>query len=297
MNFIYITTNLVNRKQYIGSHNGEKDDGYLGSGRPVFLNAIKKYGKENFRREILEECDPSMNLLLETKYIKEYNTLVPNGYNISPTGGHGLRGKVSEETKEKIKRKQKGKKKILYFIEKYGENEGKKKYDIWVEKIKFPMGNVPWIKGKNHSKESNEKNRQSHLGKINSKETRRKISESNKGKISPIKGKTYEEIYGEELGEKRRKQQGLIRQNKPHTEVTKHKMSAASKGKKKNYDVWNKGKTELNITPKLINDVKELKESGLTQKEIADKKNYSISTIARMLNGFYNNIEQITRGK
>lgn len=123
MNFIYITTNLINGKQYVGSHNGDINDSYLGSGK-VFLKSVKKYGKENFKREILEKCDPKNNLLLEEKYIKEYNTLVPNGYNISPTGGHSLRGKINEETIEKIKNKQKGKKKIEYFFEKYGEDDG-----------------------------------------------------------------------------------------------------------------------------------------------------------------------------
>ena len=134
MNFVYVTTNLINRKQYVGSHKGEENDIYLGSGK-ILLKAIKRYGKENFKKEILEECDPSLNLILETKYIKEYNTLVPNGYNISVTGGNGLGGKLNEETKRKIKNKQKGKKKIKYFIEKYGEIEGTNKYNEWLKKI------------------------------------------------------------------------------------------------------------------------------------------------------------------
>jgi hypothetical protein len=57
MNFIYITTNLINGKQYVGSHNGTEDDNYLGSGKPAFSNALKKYRKENFKREVLEFCE------------------------------------------------------------------------------------------------------------------------------------------------------------------------------------------------------------------------------------------------
>lgn len=54
--FIYITTNNINGKQYIGQRkiqNRSEDKTYLGSGI-AFYNAIKKYGRENFTREIIE---------------------------------------------------------------------------------------------------------------------------------------------------------------------------------------------------------------------------------------------------
>ncbi len=49
---IYKITNLVNGKWYIGkdSHNNPK---YLGSGL-LIIKAVKKYGKENFNKEVLE---------------------------------------------------------------------------------------------------------------------------------------------------------------------------------------------------------------------------------------------------
>ena len=50
--FIYITTNLINGKQYIGQHKGDGNDNYLGSGDEIKL-AIKKYGKKNFKRETI----------------------------------------------------------------------------------------------------------------------------------------------------------------------------------------------------------------------------------------------------
>ena len=48
-NFVYITTNIVNGKQYVGSHGTNNlNDGYLGSGQALHL-AFEKYGKGNFQ--------------------------------------------------------------------------------------------------------------------------------------------------------------------------------------------------------------------------------------------------------
>lgn len=55
--FIYKTTNLINNKIYVGVHSSKTlTDSYLGSGK-ILNKAIKKYGKENFKREILFVCD------------------------------------------------------------------------------------------------------------------------------------------------------------------------------------------------------------------------------------------------
>jgi len=56
--FVYITTNLINGKQYIGDHSTYNlEDGYIGSGKTALIPAIKKYGKQNFQRKILEFFD------------------------------------------------------------------------------------------------------------------------------------------------------------------------------------------------------------------------------------------------
>ena len=50
---IYKTTNLINGKIYVGMHSTDNlNDGYLGSGW-ILKQVIKKYGKENFKREVL----------------------------------------------------------------------------------------------------------------------------------------------------------------------------------------------------------------------------------------------------
>ncbi|AND75041.1 hypothetical protein pf16_118 [Pseudomonas phage pf16] len=47
---VYITTNLINGKQYIGKHSTkDPNDGYLGSGL-YLCSAVEKYGRENFVR-------------------------------------------------------------------------------------------------------------------------------------------------------------------------------------------------------------------------------------------------------
>lgn len=52
---LYQTTNTINGKIYIGSHMTEDlEDDYLGSGT-VLKRALLKYGRENFKREILFE--------------------------------------------------------------------------------------------------------------------------------------------------------------------------------------------------------------------------------------------------
>lgn len=88
MIFVYKTINTITGKYYIGVHDGDLEDNYLGSGK--YLNAaIKKYGRENFKREILHICDSK-----EKAYLIEKRIVTPelissgNVYNLN-TGGHG----------------------------------------------------------------------------------------------------------------------------------------------------------------------------------------------------------------
>jgi len=66
---------------------------------PALKNAIDKYGAENMKIEIVEECTDAMLNDREQHWIRELNTLGPHGYNLT-TGGDAC--ELSEETKTKI---------------------------------------------------------------------------------------------------------------------------------------------------------------------------------------------------
>ena len=87
--FIYVTSNNINNKQYVGFHSTNNlNDGYLGSG--LLINkSINKYGRENFKQEILEMCENYNWKEREIYWIKEKNTINPNGYNIAEGGNGG----------------------------------------------------------------------------------------------------------------------------------------------------------------------------------------------------------------
>ena len=89
---IYKITNLVNNKIYIGQtvhpnkrwweHQKRAKTHY--DDYPIHL-AINKYGAENFSFKILEWTEDYDNE--EARFIKEYNSISPNGYNLID-GGH-----------------------------------------------------------------------------------------------------------------------------------------------------------------------------------------------------------------
>lgn len=86
--YIYITTNLVNGKRYIGQHKAKKfTEDYKGSGK-ILRMAVLKYGYINFKVEMLEECNSSEDMNEKEKYwIKYYNAVDSEEfYNISAGG-------------------------------------------------------------------------------------------------------------------------------------------------------------------------------------------------------------------
>ena len=105
--YIYLTTNLTNNKKYIGKHKGEYDSNYLGSGLLISY-AIKKYGRNNFKNEILHVCQSLEELNeMEKHYIEINNACKSNDfYNIASGGdGGNLIAGYTEEQMNNLKLK------------------------------------------------------------------------------------------------------------------------------------------------------------------------------------------------
>lgn len=130
---IYLITNLLNGKQYIGQTtrtikqrfwqhcNNAKNNKHL---CPLLTRAIKKYGKENFTlQEIAVAYNQKQLNFLEGFYISWFNTLSPNGYNlINIING---KGKHSNETVEKMKIANNRPEKLKFILELSKNNRGK----------------------------------------------------------------------------------------------------------------------------------------------------------------------------
>jgi group I intron endonuclease len=193
--FIYITTNLINRKKYIGQKKFENGShmnrwvNYLGSG-VLLKRAISKYEEKNFVRDIIaiaynkEELD-----YLEIDFIKCHNAAEnENYYNISDGGhtGNPYAGKTEDELL-KIKAKQSKARRGRVLSEEWIENikkslhanykdeEQRRKHAFFGE-TNPNYGNGDKIRG--------EKNW--FYGKTHTEETKKKISESKIGNKNPV---------------------------------------------------------------------------------------------------------------
>ena len=202
MNYIYKITNTLNNKVYIGQSNDPNkrwiDHKYYARKKPVqyIHRAMIKYGIENFSFEIIASSwsNNQKNIDdLETDLIQKYDSRnSEKGYNIAPGGSDAWNKKnfTSEQEQEIIK---------LYTVDQLNQEEiGKlmncckalilkvlKNNNIprikmkefsklkmsktktgkpLTEKHKAKLkGRIPWMKGKHHSNEAKEKNRQAHV--------------------------------------------------------------------------------------------------------------------------------------
>lgn len=105
--YIYKTVNKLNGMIYIGlsTKSPENSEKYLGSGIRL-KHAIKKYGRENFYKEILEICTSRNELnIAEMKWISELNSLDPSvGYNLHKGGNCSRKDfKFGQEALERCK--------------------------------------------------------------------------------------------------------------------------------------------------------------------------------------------------
>lgn len=102
--YLYKTTNLLNNKFYVGMHSTDNlEDGYLGSGLRL-RRSIRKYGKENFRLEILTFFNSRSDLIDAEKHLVNHELLKNEMCMNIRTGGEG--GFISAENQ--FKRSQAG---------------------------------------------------------------------------------------------------------------------------------------------------------------------------------------------
>jgi len=131
--YLYKITNNINKRYYIGVRVTDRDpnkDFYFGSG--VFIKqAIKKYGKKNFTKEILmyfDNIDDMYNKekeIVNVEFIKRRNT-----YNMEVGGSGGkiwtkeMRENMSRVQIERIKTNGSGRNDMRHFLK------------IWEQKYK-----------------------------------------------------------------------------------------------------------------------------------------------------------------
>lgn len=157
--YIYKITNLINGKLYIGqtiTSIERRFSKHCGNENQIVSKAIHKYGVENFKVEEIDRAETREELNeKEIYWIKYYNSLVPNGYNVAGGGNKNII--VHELTRKKLSECHKGEK-------------------------------APWY-GKHLTEETKHKLSESHKGKCKywsgktrGIETVKKMSENRKGK-------------------------------------------------------------------------------------------------------------------
>lgn len=177
---IYKITNLINGKCYIGQTTKSLEQRFKEhcsnhSNCRAIKSALRKYGAENFKIETIVECSSIEELNeKEEYYIQFFNSLVPNGYNLTKGG---LNHEFTEETKRILSERGKGENNPFY--------------------------------GKKHSKETIEYLRKLSTGKKQSKETKLKMSLSRIGEKNHFYGKKHNEKTKKILSETRKKYVGV----------------------------------------------------------------------------------------
>lgn len=185
---IYKTTNLINNKYYVGSHKTSNiNDDYYGSGKLLKI-AIKKYGIENFKKEILYIFSNKEEMFLKEKEIvNEEFVKDKNNYNLKIGGDGGF-----DHLKEYIQ-SEKHKKQYLEYMQK-GHIESQKK-------LKLLRTNIPeWQKKLNEKIKIGVKiyysqNKGPFTDRKHSIETKEKISKKQKINQSGEKNSQFGTIW------------------------------------------------------------------------------------------------------
>ena len=175
--YIYLTTNLINGKRYIGQKKSDifLKEKYLGSGLAL-KEAINKYGKENFTVELIEWCENEDELNEREKYwISFYNAVLNKSFYNEKSGGRGFSSKEiskwqkgskrSEATKQRQSESKLGKNNPMYG--RHHKDSSKKLISNALKTKHWNIGNKygrAYFEGHKHTEESKEKIRISLTG-------------------------------------------------------------------------------------------------------------------------------------
>lgn len=133
---VYLITNLVNSKIYVGQTTRSLEERMLEHFkyhvryRSALAAAIKKYGADNFRVDVLQEASSVEELnKMEEEWIEKLGAMGPGGYNLK---SGGLNNTPSAETRRKLSVAGRGKKRGADFIKKLIERNQKEifRYDL-----------------------------------------------------------------------------------------------------------------------------------------------------------------------
>lgn len=192
---IYKITNKINNKIYIGQTTRplqRRKSQYkwcalnYANGKytisTVIIPAMVKYGFDNFEFENIFTCETLDELnQSEIDFIKKFDCIVPNGYNIEPGGKNSY---MPDSVKKKIREAQLGEK-----------NHRFGKFNSQKQKDAVRASNS----GRKHTDEAKRKLVEFLAGKPRSEETKRKISKTLKGrpnlKVRKLSDDNEKEIY------------------------------------------------------------------------------------------------------
>ena len=247
--YVYLTTNLVNNRKYIGQHKSSKfDKRYLGSGL-ILAQAIEMYGKKNFICEILEECNSQEELdEAEKRIIKERNAVYSDEYYNIAFGGNTRHGPLSDEQKHLLSecaKKKVGEKNPFY---------GKKHSEVTRQKISTALN------------EYYKNNKNINIGKIaiTNGVINKRISADAEIPEGFYRGATTKPFTQEHIDNIRK-----AVKNRVYTEETRLRMSLAQKEAVKKYGVPFKGKHHTEEAKKRMS-------------ELSKKENLSAETRQKM---------------
>lgn len=257
---IYKATNIVNGKCYIGQTvepilknriNGHYYD--MNRDNCYFHNALKKYGKDNFKWDVICECEtkPMLDVMETFKIMVCGSYRSQNGYNCTWGGeGQSFGFRHTNETKKKISDKNRGR---------CGQ--------VVTDETKQKLREINL--GKVLSEETRKKISVAKLGVLKSDETKHRMSVSKRGiqMSNETKQKLREKHLGKTLSEDHKRKIGEGQIGRVLSDETKKKIGEKNKINSRRY------------SDDIINEAKEYRRKSMSYGKISKVMNIPQGTI------------------